>query len=96
MPSIVDRLTRKQLITPPSWLVSNVLYETIMGSVAFGVSTDTSDFDTVDFCVPPKDMIFPHLAGHIVGFGRSQSGLFAIRSIMLWCKMNWVARGRCN
>lgn len=69
MPSTVDRLTRKQLISPPSWLVSNVLYETIMGSVAFGVSTDTSDFDTVGFCVPPKDMIFPHLAGYIVGFG---------------------------
>lgn len=72
MPSTVERLTKKGLMTPPSWLVANVLYETIMGSYAFGVATDTSDFDTVGFCVPPKDMVFPHLAGHIDGFGRQK------------------------
>lgn len=72
MPSTVERLTRKQLISPPSWLVSNVVYETIMGSVAFGVSTDISDFDTVGFCIPPKDIVFPHLAGYIEGFGRQK------------------------
>lgn len=72
MPSTVERLTKKGLMTPPSWLVANVLYETIMGSYAFGVATDISDFDTVGFCVPPKDMVFPHLAGHIDGFGRQK------------------------
>jgi len=72
MPSTVERLTKKGLMTPPSWLVANVLYETIMGSYAFGVATDISDFDTVGFCVPPKDMVFPHLAGHIEGFGRQK------------------------
>jgi uncharacterized protein len=59
-----------QLITPPSWMAGNVCYETIMGSVAFGVSDDVSDFDTVGFCIPPKDIVFPHLAGHIRGFGK--------------------------
>ena len=72
MPSTVERLTQKGLITPPSWLPTNVHYETVMGSVAYGVSTDTSDFDTVGFCVPPKDIVFPHLAGRIQGFGRQQ------------------------
>lgn len=72
MPSTVERLTRKQLISPPSWLVANVMYETIMGSVAFGVSVDISDFDTIGFCIPPKDMVFPHLAGRIEGFGRQK------------------------
>lgn len=72
MPSTVERLTRKGLMTPPSWLVANVLYETVMGSVAFGVSTDISDFDTIAFCVPPKDLVFPHLAGKIEGFGRQK------------------------
>lgn len=72
MPSTVERLTRKQLISPPSWLVANVMYETIMGSIAFGVSVDVSDFDTVGFCIPPKDMVFPHLAGQIEGFGRQK------------------------
>jgi hypothetical protein len=46
------------------------MYETVMGSVAFGVSTDISDFDTIAFCIPPKDIVFPHLAGCIEGFGR--------------------------
>jgi predicted nucleotidyltransferase len=46
------------------------MYETVMGSVCYGVSTDVSDFDTLGFCVPPKDMLFPHLAGVIPGFGR--------------------------
>lgn len=72
MPSTVERLTKRGLITPPSWLVSNVMYETVMGSVAFGVSTDISDFDTVGFCIPPKDIVFPHLAGEIIGFGRQK------------------------
>ncbi|MFA5344682.1 MAG: nucleotidyltransferase domain-containing protein [Candidatus Omnitrophota bacterium] len=70
MPSTVERLTQKGLIRPPSWLADNVIYETVMGSVAYGVSVDISDFDTMGVCVPPKEMVFPHLAGRIEGFGR--------------------------
>jgi len=70
MGSIVDDLTRKQLITPPPFLKNNIQYEVIMGSVAYGVSSDTSDMDIYGFCVPPKYMIFPHLDGEIEGFGR--------------------------
>lgn len=43
-----------------------------MGSVAYGVSSDTSDCDVYGFCIPPKDMVFPHLAGEILGFGRQK------------------------
>src|SRR5262249_7786397 len=31
---------------------------------------DTSDMDIYGFCIPPKDVLFPHLAGEIPGFGR--------------------------
>ncbi len=72
MPSIVEQLTQKGLIRPPTWMADNVIYETIMGSVAYGVSIDISDFDTLGVCVPPKEMVFPHLAGRIEGFGRQQ------------------------
>jgi predicted nucleotidyltransferase len=41
-----------------------------MGSNAYGVANDSSDWDMVGFCVPPKDLVFPHLAGTIQGFGR--------------------------
>ncbi len=41
-----------------------------MGSVAYGVSSDTSDLDIYGFCIPPKYIIFPHLNGEIFGFGK--------------------------
>jgi predicted nucleotidyltransferase len=56
-------------VHPPSWLPDNLCYETMMGSVAYGVSSETSDMDVYGICMPPKDTVFPHLAGEIFGFG---------------------------
>lgn len=70
MGSIVDRLSKRQLITPPSFIKSNVHYEVVMGSSAYGVSSNDSDLDIYGFCIPPKVIIFPHLAGEIMGFGK--------------------------
>jgi hypothetical protein len=41
-----------------------------MGSVAYGCSNDTSDCDVYGFSIPPKEIIFPHINGYIIGFGR--------------------------
>jgi predicted nucleotidyltransferase len=41
-----------------------------MGSVAYGVSSDTSDMDVYGWAIPPKEVVFPHLAGEVQGFGR--------------------------
>ena len=68
--STVGKLTERRLIQPPKWLPNSVQYETIMGSVAYGVSSDTSDMDIYGFCVPEKGLVFPHLRGEILGFGR--------------------------
>jgi predicted nucleotidyltransferase len=70
MSSLILRLAEKGLTNPPSFIPTNTMYETIMGSVAYGVSSDTSDNDVTGFCIPPKDMLFPHLRGEIPGFGR--------------------------
>lgn len=70
MSSIVHQLTKRMLIRPPSWVCSNTMYETLTGSIAYGVSGASSDWDVVGFCIPSKEMIFPHLAGEIPGFGR--------------------------
>lgn len=70
MPSIVEQLNKKNLIHPPPFLSDNVHYEVIMGSFAYGVSSDTSDMDVYGFAIPPKEVIFPHLNGHILGFGK--------------------------
>jgi len=41
-----------------------------MGSIAYGVSSDSSDSDVYGFTIPRKDQIFPHLSGEIPGFGK--------------------------
>ena len=69
MSSVIQRLADRRLIRPPSWLPGSTAYETIMGSVAYGVSSDTSDMDVYGFCIPPRFDVFPHLAGEIPGFG---------------------------
>jgi len=69
MPSYTTQLIEKQLIHPPKWMQSNVLFEGMTGSVSYGVSNDSSDMDIVGFCMPPKETIFPHLRGEIPGFG---------------------------
>jgi uncharacterized protein len=68
--STVAMLTEKGIAHPPRWLPTNVQYETIMGSVAYGVSADTSDMDVYGFAIPHRDDVFPHLRGEIPGFGR--------------------------
>ena len=68
--STLQRLADRGRVKPPRWLPANVQYETIMGSVAYGVSSDTSDMDVYGWAVPPKDDVFPHLAGEVPGFGR--------------------------
>jgi uncharacterized protein len=67
--STLDRLAGKGLVKPPRWLPANVMYETIMGSVAYGVSGDTSDMDVYGWAIPPKEDVFPHLRGEVAGFG---------------------------
>lgn len=67
--STLQRLADRGLIRSPAWLPGNVQYETIMGSVAYGVSSDTSDIDVYGWAIPPKEDIFPHLRGEIPGFG---------------------------
>lgn len=70
MPSNVQTMFEKGLIKPPRWLPSNVQFEAMMGSVAYGVSGDTSDVDVYGWCIPTKETVFPHLSGEIYGFGR--------------------------
>lgn len=66
---ILKKLTKRELAHPPSWLPDNTHYLTLMGSEAYAVSSNDSDIDIYGFCMPPKDLVFPHLAGDIPGFG---------------------------
>ncbi len=70
MSSVINKLRVQGKIKPPTWIPGNVMYETVMGSVAYGVNLKDSDWDMVAYCIPPKDIVFPHMAGVIQGFGR--------------------------
>jgi predicted nucleotidyltransferase len=67
--STLQRLAERGLVKPPRWLPANVQYETVMGSAAYGVASDASDVDVYGWAIPPKEDVFPHLAGEVTGFG---------------------------
>ena len=69
MSSKVLHLSKRGLIKPPSYAI-DTQYEVLTGSISYGVSSDVSDNDIVGFCIPSKDVIFPHLAGKVSGFGK--------------------------
>lgn len=76
---LIDQLIQQKLICPPRWLADNLHYLTIMGSVAYGVA-DTNeesqaDLDIYGFCIPPKEVVFPHTVGAIWGFGAYKEGM---------------------
>ena len=70
MSSIIQKLTKKKLIKPPKFLSTAVQLEVVMGSVAYGVSSDNSDLDVYGFCIPERSSVFPHTNGEIQGFGK--------------------------
>lgn len=94
MASTIQQLTKKGLINPPEFLPTNVHYETIMGSVAYGVSSDTSDCDIYGFCIPKKEMLFPHLAGEILGFGRQKKRFEQYQQHHVWVQDELKGEGR--
>lgn len=71
MSSVVKKVTKNGLFKPEHPFVEDTVYEVIMGSMAYGVSDNNSDMDIYAVAVPAQTMVFPHLAGHIHGFGPS-------------------------
>lgn len=70
MVCVTKKLTEQKLIAPEAFVHENLAYETLMGSQSYGVSSNDSDWDIYGFCVPDKELVFPHLKGDILGFGR--------------------------
>jgi predicted nucleotidyltransferase len=64
---LLDQLNYKN--SPPDWLSKNLVYLAITGSQSYGISTNNSDVDYYGIVVPPKEIIFPHLNGKVLGFG---------------------------
>ncbi len=69
---LLKDLKSQKLIHPPEFLIENTQYLVQMGSFAYGVSADTSDIDIYGWAIPPKEDVFPHLKGEILGFGKQK------------------------
>lgn len=67
--SVINKLHKNKLLNPPHQFCLDTHYEVMMGSIAYNVAQDTSDMDIHAICTPSLEMIFPHLSGHIRGFG---------------------------
>ena len=70
MASDVQLAIKLGVAYPPPWLSTNLHYETVMGSRAYGVAEKdgNNDHDIYGIAIPPKDLVFPHTAGLIYGF----------------------------
>ena len=78
MGSIIKELYNKKLLHIPPFS-SDTHYEVIMGSIAYGCNEDFSDFDIYSFCFPPKDIMFPHLNGHINNFDKVNNNFESVQ-----------------
>jgi uncharacterized protein len=72
MSSVVLHLAKRGLIKPPSY-ATETQYEVMTGSISYGVSSNISDNDIVGFCIPSKEVVFPHLAGQVFRFGKEKA-----------------------
>lgn len=72
--SKVLKMFSQGVVKPPNHVIKGLQYETIMGSLSYGVSTDNSDQDIYGFSIPYKTIIFPHLQGYIMDFGPRPQG----------------------
>ena len=70
MASTTLRLIDKGLLEAPTWFNDGMKYEAMIGSIAYGCNQEgDSDVDIGGFVIPPAYMVFPHMTGHIAGFG---------------------------
>ena len=55
----------------PAWMPTSLAFEVLAGSESYGCALPggSSDCDIVGVAVPPQDIEFPHLMGHVAGFG---------------------------
>jgi len=57
----------------PKFIPTNMCYEVVSGSVAYGTSGEISDWDVVGFCIPSKETLFPSIFGDVIpGFGKQK------------------------
>lgn len=72
MSNKVQELSKKGLLNAPDFVVNQLQFLVMMGSQSYGTNNEDSDIDLYGFTIPEKDVVFPHLAGEVEGFGRNK------------------------
>lgn len=68
MPIYTEIFAQKRFEEHEQWLKDNLLYETIVGSQAYGLATPESDIDIVAIVMPLEQHIYPQRYGYVLGF----------------------------
>jgi uncharacterized protein len=67
--SIINSLYKNNKLHLSKEYLTDIVYEGMTGSTAYGVSSNSSDVDVYGICMLPLHMAFPHRSGWIRGFG---------------------------
>lgn len=73
--NLIEKLQKREVLPKggvPHWLPKSIQYLATVGSISYGCNLTTSDKDLVGFCIPPKDVVFPHTSGILVGFDKAK------------------------
>jgi predicted nucleotidyltransferase len=65
---ILHDLEQAGYVKFPDFVYGSTHYLATVGSKSYGTDNEDSDTDLCGFCIPTKEIVFPHLAGHIHGF----------------------------
>lgn len=69
MSSLRTLQEKAKVYQAPDFVTEDLVYLTIGGSKAYGVSSPESDTDMYGICIPPKEKVFTMFDGKIPGFG---------------------------
>jgi predicted nucleotidyltransferase len=71
MTSRLQKMQKRHQLQVPNGLSEATQYEVLTGSQAYGMKGASSDWDINGWYFPDKDIQFPHLAGHILGWDKT-------------------------
>jgi len=63
-----DLFVKEKFNKDELWIRENLIYETIVGSQAYGLNTPKSDVDIVALVMPREEHLYPQKFGYVLGF----------------------------
>jgi len=64
----IKKIITEEKFKHPEWLFDNTQYLTVVGSEAYGISSNSSDVDLIGFAIEPKEYLLPNMYGYLTEF----------------------------